>query len=95
MIGTPLLLAVMAEFGIARGLALAGAASLVVVLPVVVFVFKQSPESVGLLPDGAEASTGSVTNIVASWSRGRDGGAAVRFADDRVRPGSDGSDRIP
>lgn len=69
MIGTPLLLAAMAEFGIARGLALTGAALLVVVLPVVVFVFKQRPESLGLLPDGAEASTVSVTNVVASWSR--------------------------
>ncbi len=68
MIGTPLLLGAIAEFGILRGLALAGATSLLVVLPVVVFVFKRGPESLGLLPDGGEASTASVPKV-ATWSR--------------------------
>jgi MFS family permease len=69
MIGTPLLLTAIAEFGIQRGLALVGAASLLVVLPVVLFVFKRSPEVLGLLPDGAEAATGSTTPTDAPWSR--------------------------
>jgi MFS family permease len=69
MIGTPLLLAAMAELGIQRGLALVGALSLLVVLPVVVFVFKRSPEVLGLLPDGADAVVGSITPTEASWSR--------------------------
>jgi MFS family permease len=69
MIGTPLLLTGMAEFGIKAGLSAAGALSLLVVLPVVVFVFKRSPQDMGLLPDGAQAFTGAVHKEEAAWSR--------------------------
>ena len=51
MIGTPLLLTGIRFFGIERGLALAGAVALLIVLPVALFVLKRNPQSIGLLPD--------------------------------------------
>jgi MFS family permease len=70
MIGTPLLLTVTALFGIERGLALAGASAPLIVLPVALFVLKRNPQAMGLLPDGAESSTGTVAKAEAeaSWS---------------------------
>src|SRR5262249_701892 len=68
MIGTPLLLTVTALFGIERGLALAGASALLIALPVALFVLKRNPQAMGLLPDGAESSTGTVAKAEAAWS---------------------------
>lgn len=69
MIGTPLLLGGIALFGIERGLTLAGAAGMLIVLPVVAFVFKRSPQAIGLLPDGADAGTGLAPKAAAAWTR--------------------------
>jgi MFS family permease len=69
MIGTPLLLAGMAVFSIETALVIAGASSLVILLPVVLFVLKRRPQDMGLLPDGEESQPGSTTKTEASWSR--------------------------
>ncbi len=68
MIGTPLLLTGIAFFGIERGLTLAGVSALLIVLPVALFVLKRDPQAMGLLPDGAEFSTGQAPKAEASWS---------------------------
>jgi MFS family permease len=68
MIGTPLLLTGIAFFGIERGLTLAGVSALLIVLPVALFVLKRDPQAMGLLPDGAEFSTGKISKAEASWS---------------------------
>jgi hypothetical protein len=69
MVSTPLLLAGIATFGIEVALVLAGAISVLIVLPIVLFVFKRSPQDMGLLPDGADASLGSVPKPTTSWTR--------------------------
>ncbi|MEH2513152.1 MFS family permease [Nitrobacteraceae bacterium AZCC 1564] len=69
MIGTPLLLGGIAVFGEQTALVLAGASSLLVVLPVVVFVLKRTPQEIGLLPDGETSSSSSALKAEVSWSR--------------------------
>ena len=69
MIGTPLMLAGIAVFGEHTALILAGASALIIVLPVVFFVLKRSPQEMGLLPDGETASTGGTQKAEAIWSR--------------------------
>ena len=68
MIGTPLLLGGIALLGVKQAFGLAGLASTIVLLPVVVLVLKRSPQELGLLPDGGlkAASTGIQQ---AKWSR--------------------------
>jgi hypothetical protein len=55
------------------------------VLPVVVFVFKRSPEVLGLLPYGAKAPIGTIGQTETSWSRKARWRPGIRFAIDRVR----------
>lgn len=69
MIGTPLLLAGIAIFGVQTAFILAGASSLLIVLPVVLFVLKRRPQDMGLLPDGEEPLTGSTPKAELFWSR--------------------------
>jgi MFS family permease len=69
MIGTPLLLAGIAVFGVQTAFILAGASSLLIVLPVVLFVLKRRPQDMGLLPDGEEPLTGGAPKVEAFWSR--------------------------
>lgn len=69
MVGTPFLLGSIAQFGIERGLPLAGATGMLIVLPVVFFLLKRSPEAMGLLPDGAKATTATTPKAPAVWTR--------------------------
>ncbi|WP_424630212.1 MFS transporter [Bradyrhizobium sp. SYSU BS000235] len=69
MIGTPLLLGGMTVFGEKTAFILAGASSLLVVLPVVLFVLKRTPQEMGLLPDGEAPATDRATKTEAFWSR--------------------------
>lgn len=68
MIGTPLMLGGIAAFGEQTTLILTGASSLLIVLPVVFFVLKRTPQEMGLLPDG-EPSSGITVRAEALWSR--------------------------
>jgi sugar phosphate permease len=69
MVSTPLLLAGIAAFGVDTALVLAGLSSLLIVLPIVLFAFKRSPQDMGLLPDGEETAKGSTPKPEAAWSR--------------------------
>lgn len=68
MIGTPLLLGGIALFGIKTAFLLVGAASTLVLLPILFVVLKNSPQELGLLPDGGLAGSASVVAAV-RWSR--------------------------
>jgi MFS family permease len=68
MISTPLLLSGIALLGVKQTFGLAGLASTIVLLPVVVLVLKRSPQELGLLPDGGlEAASTGIQQ--AEWSR--------------------------
>jgi MFS family permease len=69
MVGTPLLLGGIAVFGEHTALILAGASSVLILLPVVFFVLKRSPQEMGLLPDGEAPSADSPVKAEALWSR--------------------------
>jgi MFS family permease len=69
MVGTPLLLAGVSEFGIDNAFLLAGSLSVVIVMPIVLFVFKTKPQDIGLLPDGEDFTAGSTQKPETAWSR--------------------------
>jgi MFS family permease len=69
MISTPLLLAGIAAFGINVALVLAGTISVLIVLPIVLFVFKRSPQEMSLLPDGVDVSSERVPKPTTAWTR--------------------------
>lgn len=69
MIGTPLLLGGMAVFSIETALLLAGASSVIILLPIVVFVLKSTPQEIGLLPDGEVSNAGAASKPVETWTR--------------------------
>lgn len=68
IIGTPLLLQGTAVFGFQTALFLAGMSSLVLLLPICIFVLKNRPQDLGLLPDGLPPGP-SKGPVVGSWTR--------------------------
>jgi MFS family permease len=69
MIGTPLLLGGMALFSSETALVLAGASSIIILMPIVFFVLKNKPQDIGLLPDGEVSVPGAPPKAVALWTR--------------------------
>lgn len=69
IIGTPLLLGGIALFNMETAFALAGLSSIVIVVPIVVFVLKRRPGDLGLFPDGEAPPPAARPKIDAKWSR--------------------------
>jgi MFS family permease len=69
MIGTPLLLGGMAVFSSQTVFLLAGASSVIILLPVVLFVLKTRPQDIGLLPDGEAHIEGAPVKAIALWTK--------------------------
>ncbi len=69
MVGAPLLLFGIARLGFAWTTTLAAAVSLAVLLPLILLVLKRRPQDIGLLPDGAVASTGHAARPATRWTR--------------------------
>lgn len=68
MIGSPLLLLAIATLGFGTTTLLAGAFALVIVVPIALFVLRQSPQHLGLFPDGERAATDSLLSLQESKS---------------------------
>lgn len=68
IIGTPLLFGGIALFGFKTALLMAGASSLVLLLPVCLFVLRRRPQDMGLHPDGIVLS-GIKVDKSAKWTR--------------------------
>ena len=68
IVGTPLLFGGIAAFGFKTALLLAGASSIVLLIPIALFVLKSRPQEMGLHPDG-ETPGGTRRPASARWTR--------------------------
>jgi MFS family permease len=68
IVGTPLLLGGVAAFGFPIAFLLAGATSVILLVPIAVFVLKASPRDIGLHPDGLEPRVNRA-RAVSNWTR--------------------------
>jgi MFS family permease len=69
MAGTPILLFGIGRVGFAETTAIAAALSLVVLLPLALFVLKRRPQDLGLLPDGATEARVANPGRTPIWNR--------------------------
>jgi len=69
ILGTPLLLGGIAVFGFKAALLLAGISSLILLIPIAIFVLKDKPQDMGLHPDGITPSS-PIGPVTVKWSRG-------------------------
>ena len=76
MLGTPLLLFAIAGLGFSGATLAAAITAMLIVLPLALFVMRQRPQDMGLLPDGERPSAGAVPVQAYRWTRAE----AVRTA---------------
>jgi len=69
MLGAPILLYGIAQFGLAGATAFAGALALLIVLPLAGFVLRHRPQDMGLLPDGQHTALTAATREAPRWNR--------------------------
>ena len=68
MIGTPLFMAGIRQFGYEVTAALAGGTAFMVVMPLVIFVLKRRPEDIGQVPDGIPSTGSSSVSASKVWT---------------------------
>ena len=68
MIATPLLLGGIALYGVTSTFAFAGVISAILLLPVAFWIIKRTPQELGLLPDGAPATSTVKVEQQAAWT---------------------------